>query len=144
MDIVKAKKAYALLISLLCDRVILIRKRLTTIEKDSAVSLITSYWWNKGINFLCEIIWSRRKWNLYDRLNFDIFASTIWNVKTALGNQPNHVLTLDLVTQRLLEAEAILLDSRQKKVYTKMARDNTAFVSATRKEFLCKNGIKRE
>lgn len=41
------------------------------------------------------------------------------NVKTALENQPKSVLTLDFVTQRLLDAEAFLFDSKKEKVYKK-------------------------
>lgn len=38
------------------------------------------------------------------------------NVKAALENQPKSVLTLDFVTQRLLDAEAFLFETQRKKM----------------------------
>lgn len=53
------------------------------------------------------------------------------NVKTALGNQPIGILTLDFVSQRLIDAEALLLYSRKEKVCILTAHDNTVFVLLT-------------
>lgn len=44
------------------------------------------------------------------------------DVKIALANQPESVLTLDFVTQRLLDAEPLLFDSKKEKVYTNTIR----------------------
>lgn len=163
----KAKKAYALLLSLLSDNVvislqnestaceiwkklertydtkravnqILIRKRLATIKKSRDICMRSHI--DQINKLISDLKLSGAEVSDTDTIVYVLMSlpQEYESVKTALENQPNENLTLDFVSQRLLDAEALLNESRKEKVPFKPAHDNTAFMSI-RKEFFCKN-----
>ena len=166
---IKAKKAFALLLSLLSDNVlaslqeentaykiwkklesvydtkravnqILIRKRLSTIKKNRDVSMRNHI--DEINKLVMDLKLAGAEINEIDTIVYILMSlpQEYENVKTALENQPNVNLTLDFVTQRLLDAEALKNDSRKEKEQFKPVHDNTAFVSTrNRKEFFCRN-----
>lgn len=164
-DILKSKKAYALILSLLNDNIlaslqnedtackiwkklqatykakgavsqILTRKRLATIRKSKDVPM------RQHIDVIMNLVGDLRISGA-EVSDFDIIVYILMSlpkeyesVKVALENQQSDNLTLEFVTKRLIDSEALIFDSRNENKYSKPIADNSAFSSA-RKELYC-------
>ena len=168
-EVIKGNKAYALMLSLLSDNIlsslqsertakeiwkrlhstyeskgavsqILIRKQLATIKKRHDVPMRQHL--DNVAKLVADLRLSGAEVSDIDFIVY-IFMSLpveFENVKVALENQPTSNLTVDFVSQRLIDAEALINSNNSKtrtdSRFVKTSADNAAFVSA-QKELVC-------
>lgn len=164
-EVIKAKKAYALLISLLDDRIlasfqkedtackiwkslqstyefkgavnqILTRKRLSTIKKSKEISMRQHI--DEVLKLITDLRISGAEVSDIDTIVYILMSlpKDFEAVKVALENQPDANLTLEFVMQRLIDAEALMSESRNTDKSAKSSNENVAFL-ATQKKLYC-------
>lgn len=165
-EVVKSKKAYALLLSLIDDRIlaslqkedtackiwkslqstyqmkgavnqILTRKRLSTIRKMKEVTMRQHI--DDVLKLITDLRISGAEVSDIDTIVYILMSlpKEFEPVKAALENQPDANLTLEFVTQRLIDADALMKESRNsdKSYSAKSPNDNVTFIAAQKKLF---------
>ncbi|GBN76962.1 Retrovirus-related Pol polyprotein from transposon TNT 1-94 [Araneus ventricosus] len=165
-EVSKSKKAYAILLTLLDDKIlsslqkedtafkiwkalistyeakgavnqILTRKRLATIRKSKETSMRQHI--DEILKLISDLRVSGAEVSDIDSIVYILMSlpKEYESVKVALENQPNVNLTLEFVTQRLIDSEALMNDSKfVDKSSIKYPTDNVTF-AAKYKKLIC-------